>query len=58
MKLEQMHTGDKDWQNRVKTWRNELENIRKDRLRGSLIRSRAQYITLSVNCSKIFPNKE
>ena len=51
---EHIHTGDKDWQLKVKGWRRELKDIREDKLRGSLVRSRAQYVDMIEKPSKFY----
>ena len=51
---EHIHTGDKDWQLKVKGWRRELKDIREDKLRGSLARPRAQYVDMIEKPSKFF----
>ena len=51
-------SADKSWLNKINAWKNELEEIREQKLKGSLVRSRAQYVDANEKPFKFFLNLE
>ena len=57
-RLEHLHVNDIAWVDKLESLKQELENIREIKLSGTLIRSRAQYISSNEKPSKFFLNLE
>ena len=57
-KKEHLLSADKSWLNKINAWKNELEEIRAQKLKGSLVRSKAQYVDANEKPFKFFLNLE